>query len=63
MMTSLSCLTLEVYYRYLPLYKLDEKGAEAEGGNETNGQSTQAVTLVTEAMASSFHPHWHRSSD
>jgi hypothetical protein len=23
-MTSLSCLTLEVYYRYLPLYKLDE---------------------------------------
>lgn len=23
MMTSLSCLTLEVYYRYLPLYKLD----------------------------------------
>jgi len=26
MMTSLSCLTLEVYYRYLPLYKLAEKG-------------------------------------
>ena len=25
MMTSLSCLTLEVYYRYLPLYKLDKK--------------------------------------
>ncbi len=24
MVTSLSCLTLEVYYRYLPLYKLDE---------------------------------------
>ena len=23
MSTSLSCLTLEVYYRYLPLYKLD----------------------------------------
>ena len=23
MVTSLSCLTLEVYYRYLPLYKLD----------------------------------------
>lgn len=30
MVTSLSCLTLEVYYRYLPLYKLDknEKGAD-----------------------------------
>ena len=28
MMTSLSCLTLEVYYRYLPLYKLD--GQEAK---------------------------------
>jgi Prenyltransferase and squalene oxidase repeat len=24
MMTSLACLTLEVYYRYLPLYKLDK---------------------------------------
>ena len=26
MMTSLSALTLEVYYRYLPLYKLDKEG-------------------------------------
>jgi len=25
MVTSLSYLTLEVYYRYLPLYKLDGK--------------------------------------
>ena len=25
-MTSLSALTLEVYYRYLPLYKLDTEG-------------------------------------
>ena len=25
MMTSLGALTLEVYYRYLPLYKLDKK--------------------------------------
>ena len=24
MVTSLSCLTLEVYYRYLPLYKFDK---------------------------------------
>ncbi len=31
MMTSLSALTLEVYYRYLPLYKLD-KDAPGEGG-------------------------------
>jgi hypothetical protein len=31
MMTSLSALTLEVYYRYLPLYKLDE--AEKEQKN------------------------------
>jgi len=28
MVTSLSCLTLEVYYRYLPLYKID--GAKAD---------------------------------
>ena len=27
MMTSLSCLTLEVYYRYLPLYDLGKRGA------------------------------------
>jgi hypothetical protein len=29
MVTSLSCLTLEVYYRYLPLYKLDNPDATA----------------------------------
>jgi hypothetical protein len=29
MMTSLSALTLEVYYRYLPLYKLEESPARA----------------------------------
>jgi hypothetical protein len=27
MQTSLSCLTLEIYYRYLPLHDLDKKGA------------------------------------
>jgi len=32
MMTSLSALTLEVYYRYLPLYKLD-KPDEVQGAN------------------------------
>ncbi|HVX10183.1 MAG TPA: prenyltransferase/squalene oxidase repeat-containing protein [Pirellulales bacterium] len=31
MITSLSCLILEVYYRYLPLYQLDEKGPDAKG--------------------------------
>jgi len=31
MVTSLSCLTLEVYYRYLPLYKIDGDGAELKG--------------------------------
>lgn len=30
MCTSLSCLTLEVYYRYLPLYKLDVKNIEMQ---------------------------------
>jgi hypothetical protein len=30
MMTSLAALTLEVYYRYLPLYKLDKQSG---GGN------------------------------
>jgi hypothetical protein len=31
MMTSLAALTLEVYYRYLPLYKLDGKEGAKEG--------------------------------
>ncbi|HTN76477.1 MAG TPA: prenyltransferase/squalene oxidase repeat-containing protein [Pirellulaceae bacterium] len=33
MCTSLSCLTLEVYYRYLPLYKTDKKDVEKELNN------------------------------
>jgi hypothetical protein len=38
MTTSLSALTLEVYYRYLPLYQLDkeEKRAKVEGKAEAN---------------------------
>jgi hypothetical protein len=35
MITSLCCLTLEVYYRYLPLYKLDSEGGSAEPGKQT----------------------------
>jgi hypothetical protein len=35
MMTSLSALTLEVYYRYLPLYKIDE--AKGGGGHGMAG--------------------------
>lgn len=35
MVTSLSCLTLEVYYRYLPLYKLDQDEKDAAGELET----------------------------
>jgi hypothetical protein len=31
MVTSLSCLTLEVYYRYLPLYKIDDPDKELKG--------------------------------
>ena len=35
MITSLSCLTLEVYYRYLPLYKLDEDEREPDVAKQT----------------------------
>jgi hypothetical protein len=34
MMTSLSCLTLEVYYRYLPLYDLDSKPKKKADAND-----------------------------
>lgn len=30
MVTALNCLTLEVYYRYLPLYQLNGKKAAAQ---------------------------------
>jgi hypothetical protein len=37
MVTSLSCLTLEVYYRYLPLYKLDKPDAlEKPSGSQSD---------------------------
>jgi len=39
MITSLCCLTLEVYYRYLPLYKLD---AEDEPGDDPAKQTAAA---------------------
>ena len=32
MMTSLATLTLEVYYRYIPLYKLDAGAGEGRAG-------------------------------
>ncbi len=32
MKTALSCLTLEIYYRYLPLFKADATGGEGGGG-------------------------------
>jgi hypothetical protein len=35
MMTSLSCLTLEVYYRYLPLYKLDAPSNNVDAAKKT----------------------------
>jgi hypothetical protein len=35
MMTSLSALTLEVYYRYLPLYKLDEAPRNVDAAQKT----------------------------
>ena len=31
MITALSCLTLEIYYRYLPLYKVDAEDNGAAG--------------------------------
>jgi hypothetical protein len=40
MITSLSCLTLEVYYRYLPLYKLD---AEEPSDRDPSKQTASAT--------------------
>ncbi len=38
MQTALSCLTLEIYYRYLPLFK-----AEVDGGGDAGKQPKKAV--------------------
>ncbi len=38
MITSLSALTLEVYYRYLPLYQLDEKPVKADPNAPLGGK-------------------------
>ena len=39
MMTSLSALTLEVYYRYLPLYKLDKEAAMTPASKRRAGKA------------------------
>ena len=39
MMTSLSALTLEVYYRYLPLYKLDKEATTPATAQRQNRRS------------------------
>ena len=39
MITALSCLTLEIYYRYLPLYKVDAEDNSAAGGCGPRGQA------------------------
>jgi hypothetical protein len=45
MMTSLSALTLEVYYRYLPLYKLDtEESLPKSDGEKPDAAATPAVS-------------------
>jgi hypothetical protein len=41
MMTSLSALTLEVYYRYLPLYQLDKEEAKAPAGEKQAGEKAK----------------------
>ena len=56
MMTSLACLTLEVYYRYLPLYKLDKPeeikpAGPAEGNAKAEGAREGARCLEVEATA------------
>jgi hypothetical protein len=41
MMTSLSALTLEVYYRYLPLYQLDKEEGKATEEKKTEEKKTE----------------------
>jgi hypothetical protein len=42
MVTSLSCLTLEVYYRYLPLYKLDREDDLEKPATEMKAEMAEA---------------------
>jgi hypothetical protein len=51
--TSLSCLTLEVYYRYLPLYKLD--------GKEDN-KAAELTPVETEAKPEKPEPKMEKKA-
>jgi len=49
MMTSLSALTLEVYYRYLPLYKLDTEDNQPKSDTEKSDASMPATAPSNDA--------------
>jgi hypothetical protein len=55
MLTALSCLTLEVYYRYLPLYQVEakEKPATAPAGSQGRTE-VQSLNTAIEAFRQRF---------
>ena len=46
MLTSLSALTLEIYYRYLPLYKLDKPAADAKPADAKSEPAKPAAEQI-----------------
>ena len=51
MQTSLSCLTLEIYYRYLPLFKADAAGGDGGGAAVAAGKAAPARPTPRKADA------------
>lgn len=52
MVTALSCLTLEVYYRYLPLYKLDDRKDKAPAAKAPAAEKPAAPAKSAEKPGS-----------
>ena len=52
MMTSICALTLEVYYRYLPLYQIEGKGKAMEGKDKMMEGSDKKVEGKDKAATS-----------
>jgi hypothetical protein len=50
MMTSLAALTLEIYYRYLPLFKADNEGGAAPAAKD-DGKAAKPAPAKAEAAA------------
>ena len=56
MVTSLSCLTLEIYYRYLPLFKAEAQGPALDDKKPAGGKSAPPAEAIPKAARPPAQP-------